>query len=236
MNGITAAPLPGRPPEGEGSDGEHPSRGDGGSTGEEPQVEDAVAAAPHSKHDLGSHHSHGSSVPKAYVTDRPPSGCVCDWIPNDNCVNSDACACYCRAQHPEGPCLACQANGQPGVRSDRFVHGYDDESGASFEDSNGEPGHWLEIVVSCLMGISILGGFVMAWQDWRARKTGEPVQYEQLGCLDDMLGGCIQTTQRHLGCLDGADMVEADDENRTLISIETGSHAPMATWPRILNR
>merc|ERR1719210_41270 len=31
----------------------------------------------------------------------------CNWIPKDNCHNSDSFACNCRKMNPSGPCTAC---------------------------------------------------------------------------------------------------------------------------------
>jgi len=52
---------------------------------------------------------------------RPP-GCVCNWILHDDCVNTDACTCFCRAQHPEGPCTVSvpQCNGGEQMRPNRY--------------------------------------------------------------------------------------------------------------------
>lgn len=107
-----------------------------------------------------------------------------------------------------------------------FAHRTDDESDANLGKKFGESGHADEIMVSCLMGVSILGGFVIAWQDWRARELGQPAQYGQLGCLDDMLDGCIQHTQQHLGCPLSPDPTKVNDESRTWISIEKGAQLP----------
>mmetsp|Transcript_125610 Transcript_125610/g.250631 ORF Transcript_125610/g.250631 Transcript_125610/m.250631 type:complete len:293 (-) Transcript_125610:54-932(-) len=116
-------------------------------------------------------------------------------------------------------------------------HGDDNKYDGKPADSEWNSGcYWPEIVVSCLMGVSIIGGFVMAWQDWHARKLG--ARNEHMGCFSDALGGRFQRTQWPLDWLHGAAACctyddDDHDENRTLINIENGTRPPVtATWPR----
>merc|ERR1712217_763333 len=34
----------------------------------------------------------------------------CEWIPNDNCIDTNTIACQCRQDNPQGPCTPCAGN------------------------------------------------------------------------------------------------------------------------------
>merc|ERR1711920_43336 len=51
--------------------------------------------------DQGSDSNPSSSIPFTHG---------CEWIPKDNCLETDVYACGCRRDNPQGPCTPCSGN------------------------------------------------------------------------------------------------------------------------------
>mmetsp|Transcript_58460 Transcript_58460/g.115916 ORF Transcript_58460/g.115916 Transcript_58460/m.115916 type:complete len:810 (+) Transcript_58460:58-2487(+) len=73
------------------------------------------------------------ATPALAVTLPPTMTPGCEWIPRDNCQDSNAVACSCRAKNPSGPCTACP-NSRPKQAAASLQRKFDGHSPPSIAD------------------------------------------------------------------------------------------------------